>query len=103
MGRGRIISEVTSPAEARKVEETVKTGYAEPILESLLNWIGVEEDLASSYERLGGGGGSHNRPGFQELAREAKKNAELLDGIRKSVDALNATQERRVEALKKME
>lgn len=48
----RVISELRSLGEAKKLEETIKTGYVDPIIESIVDWIAVEEDLAESYEKL---------------------------------------------------
>lgn len=52
MKRGRIIAEIENMEQARRVEETVKSGYSEVIIESLVQWLAVEEDLVSSYEKL---------------------------------------------------
>ena len=49
MKRARVLKEFDSIDDAKKVEETVKTGYAETSIESLLHWAAVEEDLAESY------------------------------------------------------
>jgi len=50
--RERVIVEFEGAKEAKKVEETVKTGYVETAIESLIQWMAVEDDLADSYEEL---------------------------------------------------
>lgn len=52
MKQGRMIVDIETMEQARRVEETVKSGYSEVIIESLVNWLAVEEDLASSYDKL---------------------------------------------------
>jgi hypothetical protein len=47
-----MIVDLGTMEEAKRVEETIKTGYVDPIIENLVNWIAVEEDLASSYEKF---------------------------------------------------
>ena len=48
----RIIVNFTTMKEAQAVEETIKTGYINPMIESIVAWVGVEEDLAESYEDM---------------------------------------------------
>jgi hypothetical protein len=52
MKRERMIVEIETMEQARRVEETIRSGYSEAIVESLVQWLAVEEDLTSSYERL---------------------------------------------------
>ncbi|MEM0118447.1 MAG: hypothetical protein QXV32_08360 [Conexivisphaerales archaeon] len=52
MKRSRLIADISSFEQAERVETTIKTGYSEPILENLAQWIAVEEDLVSSYEQM---------------------------------------------------
>ena len=100
MGTERIISDVTSAADARKVEETVKTGYAEPLIETLLNWIGVEQDLANSYEGLSRDPRrASSRSFYQGLAQEARETAMTLDEVRRKLEGLDAAQVKRIERL----
>ncbi len=48
----RILADIKTMEEAERVEETIKTGYIEAVIENLVNWIGVEEDLSESYEKF---------------------------------------------------
>lgn len=79
MKRDRMIVEIETMEQARRVEETVKSGYSEVIIESLVQWLAVEEDLVSSYERL-----SRDLP--DAAGREAA--ARLCDKSRKEIVAL---------------
>ena len=51
-GKPRILADIRTMEEAQRVEESIKTGYVEPIIENIVNWIGAEEDLADSYEKF---------------------------------------------------
>jgi hypothetical protein len=103
MKRERIIAEVESVSDARKVEETVKTGYAEALIETVVNWIGVEEDLASSYERLAAKQGNAQAKGvFQRLAKESTENVDSLNGLKASLEKLDNARVSRIEQLSRM-
>jgi len=103
MTRERIIAEVETVSDAKKVEETVKTGYAEASIETILNWIGVEEDLASSYERLAGmPGNASKKAAFQQLARESRENVTSLEGLRKALENLDRARATRISLLGKL-
>ncbi len=104
MAKQRIISEVDNIEDARKVEETVKTGYAEPLAESLLNWMGVEEDLASSYEALARKPEyASSRELFARLAAESRKNVTALSAARDVIEGLDADRVKRIDLLKKLQ
>jgi hypothetical protein len=100
MKRERIISEVETVEEGKKVEETVKTGYIEPVIETIVNWIGVEEDLEGSYERMAAKQDSASRRGvFQRLAAESEANIVTLTELKKSFDALDKARIERIKQL----
>jgi hypothetical protein len=100
MGRERIIAEVETVADAKKVEETVKTGYVEASIETLVNWIGVEEDLASSYEHLAGKPENASKKAvFQLLARESKDNVASLNELKRSFETLDRSRVARIKLL----
>jgi hypothetical protein len=100
MKRERIIAEVETEEEARKVEETVKTGYVEPIIETIVNWIGVEEDLHSTYERLAEKPDSGSRRAvFQRLAGESKANMTALADLKRSFETLDTARIERINLL----
>jgi hypothetical protein len=100
MKRERIIAEVDNAEDAKKLEETVKTGYAESSIETLTNWMGVEEDLVSSYDRLAS---KENDPVrrlvYQRLGTESKANIERLSGIRGSLEELDRGRVERIKSL----
>ncbi|HYC11812.1 MAG TPA: hypothetical protein VEC02_04035 [Nitrososphaerales archaeon] len=103
MKRERIIAEVETVSDARKVEETVKTGYVEALIETLVNWIGVEEDLVSSYERFASRQtNTQAKDVFQQLAKESGENVETLTDLKKSFEMLDKARISRIEQLSKM-
>jgi hypothetical protein len=103
MTKERIIAEVETVEDARKVEETVKTGYAEPSIETLVQWMAVEEDLAASYELLSAKPENAPRRGaFEQLANESKKNLEVLSELRKSFETLDRARVQRINLLSSM-
>jgi hypothetical protein len=86
--------------EAKKAEETVKTDYAEPSIETILNWIGVEENLANSYENLAAK--QENGPWrmiFLQLAQDSRKNISTLSELRKSFEDLEKERAHRISLL----
>jgi len=103
MKRERIIAEVETVGDARKVEETVKTGYAEALIETIVNWIGVEEDLASSYEHLASKQGHAQAKGvFQQLAKESNENVDTLSELKESLEKLDKARVARIDQLSQM-
>ncbi len=100
MSRERIISEVETVEDAKKLEETVKTGYAEASIETLSNWIAVEDDLAASYERMAAKQGDPSKKGvFDQLARESKANVRALSELRRSFEDLDRARVERIKTL----
>ena len=103
MKRDRIIADVETVADAKKVEETVKTGYAEAMIETLVNWIGVEEDLANSYDHLATKQANAQAKGaFQKLAKESRDNVESLTELKLSLERLEKARVDRIEQLSRM-
>ncbi len=100
----RLISEVNTAEDARKVEESVKTGYLETTIDSLLQWIGVEEDLVSSYEVLAEKSGSAPaRAVFRQLLEESRKNIKLLSDLQRSFEELDRARVQRLKLLASLE
>ena len=103
MGRERVIVEIENPDQALKLEETVKTGYCDPIAENLVAWIAVEEDLVSSYEKL-----SEKYPQqdiknvMKELHEESKNNIIVLHEILKSIEQLGQARDQRRHLIEKL-
>jgi hypothetical protein len=84
-------------AEARNVEKKVKISYAEPLLETIANWIDAEKNLAKSYESLA----TRQEDGtwrtvFLQLAQDSRKNVSTLSELRKSVENLDSERAYRV-------
>ena|SRR5271157_5817741 len=103
MKRERILKEFETVDEARKVEETVKTGYAEVSIETLVNWMGVEEDLASSYEHLAAKPENASKKGvFLQLAKESKQNVTALNDLEKALEKLDRARVSRIDELSKL-
>lgn len=100
MGRQRIISRVTSADDARKVEETVKTGYAETSIENLVNWAAVEEDLEESYGQLADRATTPaGKDVFRQLQAESKRNMVELSGLVEYLEGLDRARVKRIELL----
>ena len=100
MTRERIIAEVHTPQDAKKVEETVKTGYAETLIETLVDWMGVEEDLAISYETLASRPENSARKGaFEQLAKESRANIDRLTELREAFEDLDRKRVQRISLL----
>lgn len=104
MGKERLIAEVNTAEEAKKVEETVKTGYLEATIDTLINWIGVEDDLASSYEGLASKAQTPAaRTAYKRLCDESRKNIEQLTGLQKSLESLDKARVQRLKLLESLE
>jgi rubrerythrin len=100
MKRERVIVEFEGAKEAKKVEESVKTGYVETAIESLIQWMAVEDDLADSYEELAKSAKDPaSQKVFRQLHEESKSVSSKLTGIVRSMEALDAEQVHRIELL----
>lgn len=103
MDRQRIISEVGSAEDARKVEESVKTGYAETSIENLEYWAAVEEDLEESYGRLADEASTPGRKeAFRKLQAESKRNRVEISGLVDYLEGLDQARVKRIELLKEL-
>lgn len=100
MSKERLIAEVNGPEAAKKVEETVKTGYLEATIDTLINWRGVETDLADSYEGLATKAQTPTaKTAYKKLSDESKRNAEQLEAMQKSLEALDRARVQRLKLL----
>lgn len=103
MERDRIIADIESFEQALRVEETIRTGYCHPIIESLLAWIAVEEDLVSSYGKLAEAGyGRGEEEPIRKLSVESKENAEELHRLVKMIEGFAEASERRQNLILKL-
>lgn len=97
MKRERVIAEVETVEDAKKVEETVKTGYTEPTIGTLVQWMAVEDDLVASYEILAAKPENASRRGvLEQLASESKRNLDALSELRKSFESLDRARVKRI-------
>jgi hypothetical protein len=99
MKRERIIAEFETVEDAKKVEETVKTGYAESTIETVNHWLAVEEDLASSYDRLAPRQAGRRRGVFEALAKQSRANMAALAELRKTLERLDGDRVQRIKLL----
>jgi len=99
--KDRVIKEFDSIEDAKKVEETVKTGYAETSIESLVSWAGVEEDLADTYARLAAATRvPEEHDAFLKLSEESKRNMVEIGGLVEYLEGLDRARTKRIELLK---
>jgi hypothetical protein len=104
MGRQRILVDIETVGQARKIEETVKSGYLEATIEHLLQWIAVEEDLISSYDQLSGRkGGGREAALFAGFSKNSGENLKQLNGFLKSCESMALERQKRLEALATLE
>jgi len=100
MTRSRVIKEFDSTEDAKKVEETVKTGYAETSIENLVQWAAVEEDLAESYGQMAEESKSpEKQEAFRQLQEESKRNMVELTGLVEYLEGLDKARVKRIELL----
>ena len=100
MTKQRIISEVNSAQDAKKVEETVKTGYAETSIENLVHWAAVQEDLPETYGHLAEPTESPERQeAFRLLQKESERNMVELSGLVEHLEGLDKARIKRIELL----
>lgn len=100
----RIIADLKSLEEALKVEESIKTGYVDVILESLLNWIAVTEDLSESYEKI-----SRSLPSQEEketadkLYILSRSDAEALKREKQEFEGFDNEYQKRIRLLRSLD
>ena len=100
MDKQRMISEVSTAEDAKKVEETIKTGYAETSIENLVNWAAVEEDLEESYGILADKAETPERKeAFRRLQAESRRNRVELSGLVEYLEGLDHARVKRIELL----
>jgi len=102
MVRERVIVEIQNLDQALKVEETIGTGYCEPIAENLRAWIAVEEDLIDSYEKLSEKFAENHevKKAMSMLYEESRNNIKIIQNIHDSIEGLVAARDRRREIVR---
>ena len=101
MTRTRILKEFSSTEDAKKVEETIKTGYSETAIENLVQWAAAEEDLAESYGEMAASSKKQvSRDAFIRLQEESKRNRVEIEGLVEYLEGLDSARAKRIELLK---
>lgn len=104
MSRQRILVDIETVEQARKIEETVKSGYLDATIEHLVQWIAVEEDLISSYNQLvekGTHAGNSNM--FAAFSAKSAENLTRLNTFLDQCEAMAAERKGRVQQLSRLE
>lgn len=103
MTHTRVLKEFSSTEDATKVEETVKTGYSETAIENLVQWAGVEEDLAESYGQMADASTNQtSRDAFIRLQEESKRNVVEISGLVDYLEGLDKARAKRIGLLKSL-
>lgn len=103
MTHTRILKEFSSTEEAKKVEETIKTGYSETAIENLVNWAAAEEDLTESYGQMAQASKEQaSRDAFIRLQEESKRNVVEITGLVTYLEGLDKARVRRIDLLKSL-
>lgn len=101
--RSRILVELTSMEQAQRVEESIKTGYVEAIIENLVNWMGVEEDLAESYDKFSKSlPSSEERKTANQLHVLSTSDADALQKKLEEFEGFDSEYRKRIQLVKKL-
>ncbi len=101
MERERVIVDIETLDQALKVEETVKTGYCDVIIENIVQWIAIEEDLKNSYDRLSEKNSQRSsKEALLEFAKASKENKDSLNHFLKLFEDFSSKKVRQIERLK---
>jgi cbb3-type cytochrome oxidase cytochrome c subunit len=101
--RTRILKEFSSTEDAKKVEETIKTGYSETAIENLVGWAAAEEDLAETYGQMANESKKQAaRDAFIRLQEESKRNMVEIAGLVDYLEGLDKARAKRIELLKSL-
>jgi hypothetical protein len=101
--RARIIVDIETMEQAERVEESIRTGYVESIMENLVNWIAVEEDLSESYEKF-----SKSLPSSEERETANKiyvlssSDADVLRKKLEEFEGLESEHKKRIQLVKRL-
>jgi hypothetical protein len=81
----------------------VKTGFVDASIETLVQWIAVEEDLASSYEKISATADSKEfRETADKLRAESLEMQKVLGQMVKELDNLDKESVKRIERLQRL-
>ena len=102
-GNSRILSNISSLDDALKVEETMKSGYVEAIVENIVHWIGAEEDLADSYEEFSKNlTSAEEREAASQLHVLSSSNADILRKKLEEFEGINNEYRKRILHVKRL-
>jgi hypothetical protein len=86
--------------KAKRAEKTIKTDYAEPSIETIANWIKVEENLANTYERLAAKTENSSwRVTLLQLAQDSRKSMNMISELLKSFEEIDREKAYRISLL----
>lgn len=101
--KDRLLTEFNSKEDAKKVEESVKTGYIDTTVENLAHWSAVEDDLADTYGRLASAAKAQaEKATFKHLRDESMRNKAELSKLLKAVEELDRARISRIEKLARL-
>lgn len=98
-----MIVDLKTLEQAEKVEESIKTGYIDAIMENLVNWLAVEEDLSESYEKLSK---ALATPDERETANElfvlSSSDVEVLRMRLQGLEGLDSERQKRIRLVRRL-
>jgi len=103
VGSSRILSNISTLDEALRVEETMKSGYVDVIVENIVHWIGAEEDLADSYEEFSKSlPSTEEREAASQLHVLSTSNADILRKKLEEFEGFNSEYRKRILHVKRL-
>lgn len=103
MERTRIIADIKTMEQAERVEESIKSGYVETIIENLVNWIAVEEDLSESYEKFANSlPTSEERETANKISVLSSSDTDVLKKRLEEFEGLESEHRKRIQLVKKL-
>jgi bacterioferritin (cytochrome b1) len=102
--RERIITGIETLTHAVKVERDVVSGYQTIVQDNISHWLGVERDLAESYNKMMKNAEStKTRATFAEMIRDTENHIEALESIRESFKKIQSDVEEHARVLEGLE
>jgi hypothetical protein len=102
-GRERIIIDIQTMEQAERVEQSVESGYVESIIENIVAWIAVEEDLSESYEKLSKSlPSSEGRQTATQLYMLSTSDADVLHRRLEEFEGFESERRKRIRLVKRL-
>lgn len=101
--RQRILVDIETVEQARKIEEIVKSGYLDATIEHLLQWIAVEEDIINSYDQLSARGDGGKQIMYQAFSRNSADNLKQLNAFLEACESMANERKERIARLSRIE